>query len=391
MAVFEHDVDLRGREVSEILTRELFECCYHCGTVALGDRLSVGTVFGKTAVSVHDDAGQRHDNTEADAHKYICKAIVDILEAKGDVKLGEADGDPRGSSHNEHIKEIEDLTLGDVLVESVTEFVRKYGADLVGRHRIHQIVVENDGLQLSKTCEISVELCGTARCVHNLDSLYAVAVLDQKVHKTVAQFTLFKRRKFVADTAEDRVEEGNNEAEDEHCAREDRDHPYAYERIEAPDCICEKEGEDEAEQKRADSVADKGFDACSVEAVFLFDDHVRYIAFNDSAEGTEYGFKQNDREDLHERCIGKERGECRIGIGEEKREYDDSGDDRGNDAQTRMFRAVLLPFGIGLGIIDVGEVFGSRIACRACLNDREEDRKGPADEGNEYKEKLSHC
>ena len=48
-------------------------------------------------------------------------------------------------------------------------------------------------------------------------------------------------------------------------------------------------------------------------------------------------------------------------------------DNRGEDAQSRVLGAVPLPFGVGFGVIDVGEIFGSRIACGACLNDVQED------------------
>ena len=326
MAVFKNDVDLGGREVREVFACKLFERGDHCGTVALGNRLSVRAVFGEAAVGVHDDRGQRHNNAEHYAHNYVSEAVVDISKSERGVKLGKAYRNARGSADDEHIEEIEDLTLEYVLVKTVTELVREDGAYFIGRHSVYKIVEKDDRFHLAEAREVCVELCRAARCVHNLDRLDLVAVLGQKIHKVILELTLLQRRKFISYAAEDRVEERYEEAEREHRTGENRDHPDAEQIIGKADQFYKEERQHESEQERADAVADKGFDARTVEAVFLLDDHIGNIAFDNSRECADDGLEQDDGDQLPGHVIGEETRESRVRIGKEDREHNDARD-----------------------------------------------------------------
>ena len=55
MAVFENDVDLRGRQMREVFARKLLQRIDHRFAVALLHRLAVGAEFGVAAADIEGE------------------------------------------------------------------------------------------------------------------------------------------------------------------------------------------------------------------------------------------------------------------------------------------------------------------------------------------------
>ena len=80
-------------------------------------------------------------------------------------------------------------------------------------------------LEFAKAGEICVKLGGSSRCVHYLDVAHLVAVIGKQLGQSCAKLALLKRGELVADTAEQGIEEGDKQAEEEHHRCKDQQTP----------------------------------------------------------------------------------------------------------------------------------------------------------------------
>lgn len=366
MGVFQHHVDAGGSEVRKVFACQLFERGDHGRTVALGHRLLICTEFRAAAACVGQKADQGIEQAKQHAQNDVRKAEIDVCKAKSGAERGMGDDHPNDHAHQKHVAEIENLPLEHVLMQSVSQLVCKNGANLVGLHGVDQVVVQHDGLHFAKAGKVGVELGGAARGVHDLDCLYLVAVLGQKLHESVLELTVLQGREFVADAAEDGVHERDKQRKEQHADREDQNHPVAKEAA-APQKACQQQRENQLQDQVADAIHDKGFDGRAVKAVFLLDDHVGDIAAHNAQHRAHSHLQQNHRQKLHEHTGREQRGKCRVSTRRQKRQRDSSRYAGEHNTQHASFAAVSLPFLIGLGIKYVRDVCRGGVACRAHL------------------------
>ena len=130
----------------KILLGKLFKRRYHGVTVAFLYCLTVSPEFRMAAVGIHYHAGQRLCKPKSDGCQHKAKAVIDTAKAKGFMKLGMPNCQPNHQGHQQKIAEIHDLLLQYILVQTVTQLVGKYCADLLRGHCVDQVVIQNDGL-----------------------------------------------------------------------------------------------------------------------------------------------------------------------------------------------------------------------------------------------------
>ena len=85
---------------------------------------------------------------------------------------------------------------------------------------------------------------------------------SEKVHKVGTKLTVFKRGEFIADAAENGIQEGDQQCDAEHYTRKQQDHPISHGHMQG----CQQPGQEQAQAQAqankllSDSLSDKVID-----------------------------------------------------------------------------------------------------------------------------------
>ena len=390
MAVFENDVDPRGRKMREVFTRKLLQRVDHRFAVALLHRLAVGAEFGVAAVGIHQHARKGLNQTDKRACKDVRKAVVDLREAEGRVERGIAHRKPNRRREQEQVADVHDLHFQHVLVETVAKLVREDRADLVGGHRIDEVIVQHDGFHLTEAGKIRVQLGGSSRRVHYLDRLDLIAVRFKERQEASLQLPVLERNELVRHAAEYGIEERDRQRDEEDHARKEENHRVLHPLMKNAQKLNEGDIQNKLENDRADAVDHEGLYRRAVKAVFFFNAHRTDIGEDRIDDRADARVKQNNGEQLQKHIARKKRSKGRVKIRGQQNQTDRTRHRSGDQTEAVRFPAVFPPAEIGLLVINVADVLRDRILRRAKLNDRKEQAVGNTDEGEDDDEWFKH-
>ena len=249
-------------------------------------------------------------------------------------------------------------------MQTVSQFVGEDGADFLRGHSVDQIVVQYDGLQLAEAGEISIELRGAARGIHHLNGFHLIAVLVEQCHEIILQLTVFQRDEFIANPAENGIQERNCQRKDKYRGGEQRDHPVPQRSVQAGQQPCQQQAQDQIQQQIPDLIRHKGLEGGAVEAVLFFNHHGTVILNTDAHDKIHRCFQNHHSQKLQENTAAKQSGKGGISIDEEQSQGCEIRKNCRNQMYTAVFRTVPPPSGIGFGIVNVRYILRNGIAGR---------------------------
>lgn len=121
------------------------------------------------------------------------------------------------------------------------------------------------------------------------------------------------------------------------------------------------EREQEFNDKSSDLVENKRFCTRAIEAVFFLDLERVDVAEDESDNGADSRLENNYREKLKKHSLREQGGKRRVHVEQEQNERYRRRGEGGEEIEAAVFRAVALPFGVCLSVIDVLEIIRRRI------------------------------